>query len=139
MITATALAVGSLTAERSGSGSAVITVLRNAGAALGPAVLGTVAITRYHDRLGALGTSPIRDSVIAGVSTARHLHDTAMLTHIQSAYISGMSLLLAISAGICALSMGSSPSLANTPRRTRPRDPSRNPRPRRSAPEHRHC
>ena len=84
----------------------MITVLRNAGAALGPAVLGTVAITRYHDRLGALGTSPIRDSVIAGVSVAQHLHDTAMLTHIQSAYISGMSLLLAISAGICALSMG---------------------------------
>jgi EmrB/QacA subfamily drug resistance transporter len=106
MITATALAVGSLTAERSGSGSAVITVLRNAGATLGPAVLGTVAITRYHNRLGTLDTSPIRDSVIAGIGVAQHLHDTAMLTHIQSAYISGMSLLLAISAGICALSMG---------------------------------
>ncbi|MEN2423104.1 MFS transporter [Streptomyces rimosus] len=106
MITSTSLALGSLDKERSGVGSALITMLRNAGMTLGPAVLGTVAMTRYHERLGALDTAPVRDSVIAGASVADRLHDTAMLAHVRSAFMSGMSLLLAVCAGICVLSAG---------------------------------
>ncbi len=106
MITSMALALGSLDEERSGVGSALITVLRNAGMTLGPAVLGTVAMTRYHDQLGALDTEPVRDSVIAGVGVANQAHDGAMLAQVHSAFMSGMSLLLAICAGICVVSVG---------------------------------
>jgi hypothetical protein len=105
MITSTTLALGSLTRERAGVGSALITVLRNAGTTLGPAVLVTVATTRYHGQLGTLDTPPIRDSVIAGVDVARRLHDNQMLAHVRAAYISGMTLLLAICTGICLASM----------------------------------
>lgn len=105
MITATALALGSLTDERSGSGSALITVLRNAGMTLGPAVLGTLLITRYHHQLGDLNTPPIRDSVIAGVGVAQQHQDPVMLAHVQSAFVSGMGLLLAVCAALCLLSM----------------------------------
>jgi EmrB/QacA subfamily drug resistance transporter len=106
MITSTTLALGSLTAERSGIGSALITVLRNAGMTLGPAILGTIALNRYHAQLGAQDVPPIRDNVIAGVRAATHAHNHALLVHVQNAFMNGMSLLLAIAAGICLLSIG---------------------------------
>ena len=106
MITATNLALGSLTAERSGVGSAVITVLRNAGMTLGPAVLVTVVANRYHEQLGAANRPPVNESVIAGVGVADQAHDEALLDHVRSAFTSGMDLLLVIGAGICVVSVG---------------------------------
>lgn len=106
MITSMALALGSLTPERSGVGSALITVLRNVGMTLGPAILGTVALARYRAQLGAHDTPPIRDSVMAGAGVANQLHDSDLLAQVRSAFMSGMSLLLVVCAVICVLSMG---------------------------------
>jgi EmrB/QacA subfamily drug resistance transporter len=105
MPTAMNLALGGLTAERSGSGSALMQALRQAGGTIGVAVLGTVLSTQYRGRLGALNHAPISDGVNAGVQVARRLHDSAALAHVQSAFVSGMSLMLLVCAAISVASL----------------------------------
>ena len=51
------VALGALSAERSGSGSALITALRQVGATIGVAVLGTVLLSGYRSQL-SLGHLP---------------------------------------------------------------------------------
>ena len=48
-------ALGALSADRSGSGSALITAMRQVGATIGVAVLGTVLLSAYRDRLSLDG------------------------------------------------------------------------------------
>ncbi|MGW5144782.1 MFS transporter [Rhodococcus koreensis] len=96
-------ALGALSAERSGSGSALIQALRQAGGTIGVAVLGTVLATRYRSELGELDVDPVRDGVNAGVAVAKTIGDPSMLAHVQVSFVSGMSLMLWICAGICAV------------------------------------
>src|SRR5438270_2818742 len=49
------VALGALSAERSGSGSALISAMRQVGATIGVAVLGTVLSSGYHARLSVAG------------------------------------------------------------------------------------
>ncbi|MFI5062641.1 MAG: MFS transporter, partial [Streptosporangiales bacterium] len=65
-------ALGALSADRSGSGSALITAMRQVGATIGVAVLGTVLLSAYRDRLSLGGLPPAaaqagRSSVAGGV------------------------------------------------------------------------
>lgn len=64
-------AIGALSTERSGSGSALIRALRQAGGTIGVAVLGTVLAAQYRADLGTWNVPPVSDSVTAGVATAR--------------------------------------------------------------------
>lgn len=98
-------ALGALSAERSGSGSALIQALRQAGGTIGVAVLGTVLATRYRTELGALDVDPVRDGVNAGVAVAEATGDPSMLAHVQASFLSGMGLMLWVCAGICAVAM----------------------------------
>ncbi|MGW4327654.1 MFS transporter [Nocardia sp. NPDC004573] len=103
MPAAMGMAMGELDAERSGSGSALLQALRQAGGTIGVAVLGTVLSTRYRSELGALNREPIDDGVNAGVATARKLGDPSMLHHVQVAFLGGMSAMLWACAGLCLL------------------------------------
>ncbi len=103
MPTAMGMALGELTAERSGTGSALIQALRQAGGTIGVAVLGTVLSTRYAAELGVYNHSPISDSVTAGVLVANKRHDATMLTQVHSAFIGGMAAMFWVCAGICVL------------------------------------
>ncbi|WP_067818695.1 MFS transporter [Nocardia inohanensis] len=102
MPAAMGLAMGELTADRAGSGSALLQALRQASGTIGVAVLGTVLSTRYRSSLGELNHDPIADGVNAGVGVARKLGDPAVLHHVQSAFVDGMSAMLWVCAAACA-------------------------------------
>lgn len=99
--TSMALAVGALTPERAGAGSALLSALRQASGTIGVAVLGTVVSMRYHSALGPLNHEPISAGVGSGVAVAHSIGDNVMLAEVQSAFMSGMSLLMWVCAGIC--------------------------------------
>ena len=103
--TALNAALGALTAERSGSGSALITAMRQVGATIGVAVLGTVLNSVYQSRL-ALGGLPhaaadaAHASVAGGLAVARETGSAALLSAVRGAYASGLDVMLWVCAGI---------------------------------------
>jgi MFS transporter, DHA2 family, multidrug resistance protein len=110
MPTAMSAAVGTLSAERSGAGSALIQALRQVGGTIGVAVLGTVLSSGYHARLdtgglpaGTAGT--VRESVSAGVATAERLGLRPLLDSVRGAFVHGMDVMLVASAGLAGLGM----------------------------------
>ncbi len=102
-------ALSALTAERSGSGSALITAMRQVGATIGVAVLGTVLLSAYrsHLDLGGLPAAAggaVRTGVGAGVAVAGALHSAALLGEVRAAFAHGLDVMLAVCAGIAGLS-----------------------------------
>ncbi|MEO3947188.1 MFS transporter [Gorillibacterium sp. CAU 1737] len=103
------LAVGELTEERGGVGSALIMALRQVGGAVGVAVLGSVLNSAYRSRLPLEGlpgqtADAMKSSVSAGAAIARKLKLEDLLERIQAAYIGGMGQLLWICGGIATVS-----------------------------------
>lgn len=103
MPAAMGMAMGELDVERSGSGSALMQALRQAGGTIGVAVLGTVLATQYRASLGGYDRAPVSDGVSGGVAVAHKLGDHAMLAQVQSAFMDGMGAMLWTCAGICLL------------------------------------
>jgi MFS transporter, DHA2 family, multidrug resistance protein len=104
-------AIGALTAERSGSGTALITAMRQVGSTIGVAVLGTIINDVYRSHLHLAGVpaaaaSAIRSSVGVGVAAAHAAHSALLLGSVRDAYVHGMGVMLWVCAGIalgCAL------------------------------------
>jgi EmrB/QacA subfamily drug resistance transporter len=108
MPTAMSAAVGTLSAERSGAGSALIQALRQVGGTIGVAVLGTVLSSGYHARLDtgdlpAATAGAVRESVSAGAATAEKLGLRPLLDSVRAAFVHGMDVMLAASAGLALL------------------------------------
>jgi MFS transporter, DHA2 family, multidrug resistance protein len=113
MPTAMGVALGALSAERSGAGSALLTAMRQVGSTIGVAVLGTVISNSYAsgvgpsaDRLPAAVGDAVRSSLGSGVAVANKLGSSALLDTVRSSFVHGMSLMLWTCAGIgvaCAL------------------------------------
>ena len=102
-------AVAPLTGERSGSGSALISAVRQVGATIGVAVLGTVLSNGYASQLnlGALPesvASAVKSSVAGGVAVAKQLGSSALLDEVRSAFIHGMDIMLWTCCGIAVAS-----------------------------------
>ncbi len=117
-------ALGALSAERSGGGSALITAMRQVGATIGVAVLGTVLNNVYQARLApAALPAPVADvaksSVTAGVAAAHELGSAELLTAVRTAFVHGLDIMLWTCGGIALAS--ALLALAFLPRRTRPR------------------
>jgi MFS transporter, DHA2 family, multidrug resistance protein len=101
-------ALSALTPERSGSGSALMSAMRQVGATIGVAVLGTVIATVYRSRLHLAGlpasvTAVARSSVSAGVAVAQHAPaavSAGLLGAVHHAYTDGLDVMLWICAGI---------------------------------------
>lgn len=123
MPAAMGIAMGELTGERSGSGSALLQALRQAAGTIGVAVLGTVLSTRYRSELGALNRDPISDGVNAGVATAHESGDAAMLHHVQSAFVGGMSAMLWVCAALCLLAAALAVAFVRTRRPAQASEP----------------
>jgi len=92
-------ALSALSRERSGVGSAVIMTLRQVGATIGVALLGTILGTVYRDRLGsssaaAAFSAAARDeagqSVTAGVALAQHSGNADLLQAVRDAFVHAM-------------------------------------------------
>jgi len=113
--TAMGAALDELSVERSGSGSALVQALRQAGGTIGVAVLGTVLSTAYRNGLGDLAIPPFSDGVIQGVGAAAALGRPQLVPVVQEAFVHGMSVMLWVSAGICAV--GVATAFAVMPRR----------------------
>jgi MFS transporter, DHA2 family, multidrug resistance protein len=105
MATATSAALGELTEERSGVGSAVLQAVNKAGGPFGIAILGSVLSAGYLARLDVTGLSApiaaaVRQSVFGGVAAARQIGSAPLLASVQAAFVHGMDLALLVSAGV---------------------------------------
>ena len=103
--TAMNAALGALTPERSGSGSALMSAMRQVGATIGVAVLGTVLATVYTGRLRlpgqpAAALHAARSSVAGGLTVAHAAGSAAALHDVRAAYAGGLDVMLWVCAGI---------------------------------------
>jgi EmrB/QacA subfamily drug resistance transporter len=99
------VAMGALSAERAGSGSGLLQALRQVGATIGVAVLGTVLASGYHSALEA-GDVPsaaqdtVRSSVGAGMEVAAELESPSLAQTVQSAFVDAMQSVFLLSAAV---------------------------------------
>jgi len=98
-------AIGALSAERSGAGSALITTLRQVGATLGAAILGTVLSSAYQARLHLSGlpaaaASAAHSGVSGGAEAARTLGSAPLRHAVDTAFTGGLDVMLWCCAGI---------------------------------------
>src|SRR5246127_4154694 len=113
MPAAMGIALGALSAERSGAGSALLTAMRQVGSTIGVAVLGTVISNSYsHGVAGTAAHLPaqagaaVRSSVGAGIAVADKLGSSSLVDTIRTAFVHGMDLMLWTCGGIavrCAI------------------------------------
>jgi MFS transporter, DHA2 family, multidrug resistance protein len=103
---AMATAIGALSMERAGSGSGLIQALRQVGATIGIALLGTVLSSSYHARLDNSADIPpsveraVRSSVGAGIEVAHRLNSSSLAVTVRSAFVHGMDAVLLASAAL---------------------------------------
>jgi DHA2 family multidrug resistance protein-like MFS transporter len=103
--TASAAALGELTEEHSGVGSAVLQAVTKTGGPFGIAILGSVLSAGYLARLSLPGlpapaAAAVRQSIFGGVAVARQIRSASLLTSVQAAFVHGMDLALLVSAAI---------------------------------------
>jgi len=120
MPTAMDAALSALSKEHSGVGSALIMAIRQVGATIGVAVLGSVLLAGYHARLDLTGVpeqaaDTVRDSAAAGVVVAHQLGSGALAASVRAAFVHGMDLLLLTCGGLAVA--GGVLALAFLPRR----------------------
>jgi MFS transporter, DHA2 family, multidrug resistance protein len=97
------VAIGALSPERSGVGSALLMALRQVGGTIGVAVLGTVLASGYRGALDDSVPEAARESVSAGVATAHQLGSPELLESVQSAFVEGMDAMLWVCGGVAVL------------------------------------
>lgn len=111
MVTGIALAMSPMTASimaavpprRAGAGSAMNDATRELGAALGIAIMGSVAASRYADAIAPLVTGlpgpaqeAARSSLAGAIGVATQAGDPALLTGAQSAFVDGVHLAVTV-------------------------------------------
>src|SRR6266849_5726586 len=109
MPTALNAALSALSSERSGSGSALITAMRQVGATIGVAVLGTMLESVYRGHVDVTGlpaaaATAAKSSVVAGVAVAHKLGSAALLDSVRHAFVQGMDTMLWVCGGIALAS-----------------------------------
>ncbi|HEX9527042.1 MAG TPA: MFS transporter, partial [Streptosporangiaceae bacterium] len=102
-------ALSALSAERSGAGSALISAMRQVGATIGVAVLGTVLDSVYRGHLTvthlpAAAATAAKSSVVAGVGVAHALGSAGLLDSVRHAFVQGMDTMLWACGGIALVS-----------------------------------
>jgi EmrB/QacA subfamily drug resistance transporter len=95
-------ALDQLTGERSGAGTSLITALRQVGATIGVALLGTVLGSVYSSHLPPAAPAAARQSVSAGVQVAHRLGSEPLLLAVHSAFVQAMDDMLLVCTGIAA-------------------------------------
>jgi DHA2 family multidrug resistance protein-like MFS transporter len=105
LATAASAALGQLSADRAGVGSAVMQTIQKVGAPFGAAILGSVLNSDYRGHLNLAGlpasaADTVRDSVFAAVALARRLPSAALMHSAQAAFVHGMDVMLWVCGGI---------------------------------------
>ena len=98
-------ALGRLSRERAGVGSAVIQAVRQVGATFGVALLGSVLSSAYRSRLDlhalpAPAADAARRGVSGGVAVARRFHSASLLQEVRDAFVHGMQIMLWVCGGL---------------------------------------
>jgi len=106
--TAMDAAMGALSTERSGAGSALIMTFRQVGGTIGVAILGTILASSYRSGLAVSGlpasaATAARGSVSAGIAVATKLDSPSLLRSVQAAFVQGMDAMLWVCAGVALL------------------------------------
>jgi MFS family permease len=111
-------AIGALSPERSGVGSALLMAMRQVGGTIGVAVLGSVLAATYRGGLDADGIpAAARDSVAAGVRVA----PPDLQAAVRAAFVDGVDAMLWVCAAVALV--GVVLALRFLPRRARAADP----------------
>src|SRR6516162_10799461 len=102
-------ALSALSAERSGAGSALLSAMRQVGATIGVAVLGTVLLSVYRSHLVVTGlpdaaAAAAKSSVVGGVAVAHQTGSVSLLDSVRHAFVTGMDTMLWVCAGIALVS-----------------------------------
>ena len=110
LATASAAALGALSPERAGVGSAVMQAVNKVGAPFAAAILGSVLNATYRGRLDLTGVpaqvaDAMRESVFAGVTAARQLGSAPLLEEVRTAFVAGMDGMLWACAAIAVAGM----------------------------------
>ena len=105
LATASAAALGALSAERAGVGSAVMQAVQKVGAPFAAALLGSVLNATYQGQLNLVGlparaAGTVRASVFAGVAAAQRLGSASLLHAVRAAFVHGMDVMLWVCAAI---------------------------------------
>ncbi|OSZ62401.1 MFS transporter [Streptomyces pharetrae CZA14] len=100
-------ALGTLPADRAGSGSGLLMTLRQVGGAIGIALLGSLLAAAYRARLDTAGLArpaadAAGDSVVAAHLIAGRTHSPALASSADQAYVHGMGVALLV-CGVAAL------------------------------------
>jgi hypothetical protein len=103
-------ALGELSAERSGVGSALIMALRQVGGTFGVALLGSAMNAAYRSQLDLSGVpepaaETVRQGVAAGTAVAKRLNSEPLLDSVRHAFVSGMDIMLLICGFIAVVGM----------------------------------
>ncbi|MFJ8107140.1 DHA2 family efflux MFS transporter permease subunit [Streptomyces sp. NPDC096132] len=107
IVPAMAGALGTLPADRAGSGSGLLMTLRQVGGAIGIALLGSLLASTFRDRLDVTGlpagaADTAGDSVVAAQLIADRAGSAHLAASANGAYVHGMTLVLLV-CGIAAL------------------------------------
>lgn len=105
MPTVMAVAIGTLSKDNSGVGSAVIQAVRMVGGSFGSALLGSLLYSGYRSRLDvsalpAQAAHAVRQSPFAGLALAQKLRLPALAGSIRSALVHGMDVMLLTCGGL---------------------------------------
>jgi MFS transporter, DHA2 family, multidrug resistance protein len=105
LATSASAALGELSEEHSGVGSAVMQALQKLGGPFGAAILGSVLANVYRSGVDVTGlpapaAAAVRDSVFAGVALATRTHSPALLESVRTAFVSGMDAALVLAVGV---------------------------------------
>ena len=103
-------ALSAFSKERSGSGSALMTAVRQVGGTLGVAVLGTLLSTSYRSQLHlsslpSNAASAVRSGIDGGVAVAHRISSPTLLHQVRTAFIYGMHEMLLVSGGIALIAV----------------------------------
>jgi DHA2 family multidrug resistance protein-like MFS transporter len=114
------IAMSALSAERGGSGSALLMTIRLVGGAFGSAILGSLLSAGYRSRVDVTGlpepaAEAVRRGLGGGVTVAARLRDPALLDSVRAAFVHGMDIVLITGAGILVIT--AAVTLALLPRR----------------------
>src|SRR5579859_851022 len=98
-------ALGALTADHSGAGSALISAMRQVGGTFGVAILGTVLASAYRSHLDVSGLPPqaagiAHSSVAGGIAVARGTGSAVLLAEVRTAFVHALDTMLWVCGGI---------------------------------------
>jgi MFS transporter, DHA2 family, multidrug resistance protein len=108
LATASSAALATIDADRAGVASALTQAVQKLGSPLSAAILGSVLNAGYTGHLTLTGLpaqaqDAVRESVFAGVAVAQRAGSTALLTEVRAAFVSGLSELAWVAAGMAVV------------------------------------